>query len=265
MPDLIPDPASLDFYRRTIDQLNRAGVPFLVGGAYALGHYTGIERHTKDFDIFIRRGDYERVMEVLAASGCNTELTFPHWLGKATCGPDFIDVIFSSGNAVAEVDDEWFEHAENGNVLGVPVKLCPPEEMIWSKGFVMERERFDGADIIHIIRACGHRMDWARLLRRFGPNWRVLMAHLVMFGFAYPNERHVIPTWVMLALITRLQEETLDPPHDADRICQGTIISRAQYLIDIEQWGYRDPRRHPEGAMSDDELARWTDAIGKRS
>jgi hypothetical protein len=264
MPDFIPDPASLDFYRRTIDQLNRAGVPFLVGGAYALGHYTGIERHTKDFDIFIRRSDYERAMEVLAANGCSTELTFPHWLGKATCGSDFIDVIFSSGNAVAEVDEEWFEHAEDGNVLGVPVKLCPPEEMIWSKGFVMERERFDGADIIHLIRACGQRMDWARLLRRFGPNWRVLMAHLVMFGFAYPNERHAIPTWVMLALITRLQEETLDPPQDADRICQGTIISRAQYLIDIEEWGYRDPRRHPEGTMSDDELARWTDAIEKR-
>jgi hypothetical protein len=28
----------------------------------------------------------------------------------------------------------------------VPVIFCPPEEMIWSKAFVMERERYDGAD-----------------------------------------------------------------------------------------------------------------------
>ena len=29
-------------------------MPFLVGGAYAFARYTGIERHTKDFDVFVR-------------------------------------------------------------------------------------------------------------------------------------------------------------------------------------------------------------------
>jgi hypothetical protein len=44
------------------------------------------------------------------------------------------------------VDDLWFAHATPGDVLGIPVRLCPPEEMIWSKAFIMERERYDGAD-----------------------------------------------------------------------------------------------------------------------
>ena len=35
--------------------LNESGVPFLVGGAYALAKHAGIERHTKDLDIFVRR------------------------------------------------------------------------------------------------------------------------------------------------------------------------------------------------------------------
>ena len=58
------------------------------------------------------------------------------------------------------VDDLWFTHAAPGRVLGVPVLLCPPEEMIWSKAFIMERERYDGADVAHLILACGRELDW---------------------------------------------------------------------------------------------------------
>ena len=98
---------------------------------------------------------------MLADAGFATELTFPHWLGKAYAGDRFIDLIFSAGNGVAAVDDLWFAHAPPGEVLGVPVRLCPPEEMIWSKAFIMERERYDGADVAHLILACGRELDWA--------------------------------------------------------------------------------------------------------
>ena len=106
-------------------------------------------------------------------------------------------MIFSSGIAVADVVDEWFEHAVKGEVLGLPVLLSPAEEMIWSKAFVMERERYDGADIAHLIRAIGHEIDWRRLLRRFDTRWRVLFSHLVMYGFIYPAERKQVPDWVL--------------------------------------------------------------------
>ena len=95
-------------------------------------------------------------------------------------------MIYSSGNGVVEVDQEWFTHAADGEILGVPVKLCPAEEMIWSKGYVQERERFDGADIAHLIRCQGSH-GLGTLLRRFGEHWRVLFGHLVLFGFIYPG------------------------------------------------------------------------------
>jgi hypothetical protein len=261
-PEDFLDPQTQAFYCRMLEALTEAQIPFLLGGAYAFGRYTGIERHTKDLDVFIHRRDYERTMQTLGRHGCRTELTFPHWLGKARCGDDFIDVIFSSGNAIAEVDDEWFEHAREGTVLGLPVKLCPPEEMIWSKAFIMERERFDGADINHLIRACGAEFDWSRLLRRFGPNWRVLLTHLVMFGFVYPGLRDQIPAWVLDDLLGRLWEEVHGTPLAA-RVCRGTLISRAQYLIDVERWGYEDARLVPGGSMTWREVARWTAAIGQ--
>lgn len=43
--------------------------------------------------------------------------------------------------------------AAAGDVLGIPVQLCPPEEMLWSKSYVMERERYDGAEVMHLLRA----------------------------------------------------------------------------------------------------------------
>src|SRR4051794_38341037 len=80
------DPATRDYYRQAMDVLDAAGVPFLVGGAYAMERYTGIARHTKDFDVFVRPQDSPRALESLKSIADLTELTFPHWLGKAFRG-----------------------------------------------------------------------------------------------------------------------------------------------------------------------------------
>jgi hypothetical protein len=259
-------PETRAFYCRTIEQLQAAGVPFLVGGTFALSRYTGIVRNTKDFDIFIREGDRDRALEVLAAAGYRTEIPFPHWLAKAYCADgscDFIDVIYSSGNGVAHVDDEWFEHAVEGEVLGCRALLCPPEEIIWSKAFVMERERYDGADVAHLFHKCAETLDWPRLLRRFGPNWRVLMSHVVMFGFIYPTERTRIPAWVTDELMMRLRTESGSDARTGP-LCQGTLISREQYLIDVNKWGYRDARLAGRSSMDAEEVEIWTEAIGEK-
>lgn len=248
------------FYRHVLDTLNASPCPFLVGGAYAFNHYTGISRHTKDLDVFIRQQDYACVSDALRQIGYETELTFPHWLAKARLGEDYIDLIFSSGNGVASVDDDWFDHASETEILGVQVKICPIEEMIWSKSFIMERERFDGADIAHLLRARGDQLDWQRMLRRFGQHWRVLLSHCILFGFAYPDHRELVPVWVMDELIERLRHETHSPP-DSQKVCQGTLLSREQYLADVEQWGYRDARLVPLGNMTARDTAHWTEAI----
>jgi hypothetical protein len=265
MPSDRVEPAELEepvraFYLHVVRALQAADAPFLVGGAYALRHFTGIERDTKDFDIFVRREDYDSVMAVLSRSGCDTELAFPHWLGKATCGCALVDVIFSSGNGIAAVDDDWFRYSTTGHVFDLPVRLCPPEETIWSKAFVAERERYDGADIMHLLLACGPTLDWDRLLKRFGEHWRVLLSYLCLFGFVYPSERTRIPEPVMTSLIERLEDELHSPP-PARRVCQGTLISREQYLPDVERWGFEDGRLTTAHAMTPEEVAAWTRAI----
>jgi len=248
-------------YRRALGELGERDVPFLIGGAYALAHHTGLARDTKDIDVFVRPEDCERTLGALSDAGFRTELTFPHWLGKGFAGEYFIDVVFGSGNGVCRVDAAWFEHATDAEVLGLAVRLCPAEELIWSKAFIQERERYDGADIAHLLRRCGQGLDWQRLLRRFGPHWRVLLGHLVLFGYIYPGERSAVPDWVLQELCGRVQKEGNRAP-PAERLCQGTLLSREQYLVDIEQWGYADARLLPKGTMTEEAVSQWTGAIG---
>jgi hypothetical protein len=249
-----------DFYLRTMQALRAAGLPYLVGGGYALDHYTGVARDSKDFDIFVRRGEYDDIMKALSQAGYHTELTFPHWLGKATCEQGYIDVIFNSGNGVARVDDAWFQHATPGELFGIPVKVCPVEEMIWSKAYIMERERYDAADIMHLILARAEGIDWVRLIMRFGSHWSVLFSHLVLFGFIYPSERERIPGWVMKGLMGRLERE-LRTPAPSEKTCRGTLLSREQYLVDVLRWGLADVRHTDDSSMTPDDILLWTQAI----
>ncbi len=249
------------FYRDVLTSLERANVPVLVGGAFAFSHFTGIQRPTKDFDVFLRREHIDRALATLAEAGFHTELTFPHWLAKARSDEFLVDLIFGSGNGVAPVDDAWFDNAVQAEAVGIPVWICPAEELLWSKAFVMERERYDGADVMHILHTRGQRLDWTRVVDRFGDYWRVLLFNLVLFGFVYPGEESPAPRWVMDTLLARLDKEIDSPPRD-ERMCRGTLISREQYLVDITEWGYSDARMHPRGPMSATEIAHWTEAIG---
>ena len=251
------------FYRDVLVALRDGDVPVLVGGSYAYARLTGIKRPTKDFDIFVRPEHVDRAMALLESAGFTADITFPHWLAKAGRGLHFVDIIFSSGNGVARVDDEWFEHAVPGEVFALNVQLAPAEEMLWSKAFVMERERYDGADVIHLLHARGPHLDWPRLMRRFDRYWRVLFVNLVLYGFVYPGDPSPAPAWVMDELLERLRAEMAQEP-SRDRVCQGTIISREQYLVDTLERGYLDGRQEPYGGMSADQIAHWTAAIASR-
>jgi hypothetical protein len=86
-----------------------------------------------------------------------------------------------------------------------------------------------------------------------------LLAHLVLFGFVYPSERTRVPGRIVRALWTPLEGELA---HDAgERVCNGTMLSREQYLTDVEEWEYEDPRVAPRGTMSPEDVAHWTAAI----
>lgn len=259
-PDI--SPAQQAFYEHVLDVLGAARLPFLVGGTFAFCFHTGISRPTKDLDLFVREADVEAVLATFARAGHETEFTYPHWIGKVMQDGLSVDFIFNSSNKLSPVTDLWLEHATPATLWGHEVLLSAPEEMLWQKAFIQERERYDGADVAHLLHTCSDRLDWPRLVTHFGSYWRVLLSHLVLFGFIYPGEQHRIPEWVMNLLVVRLLEERRRPPR-AENVCQGTLISRAQYLVDVLERGLGDARLRPEVGMTPEEVILWTGGIEK--
>lgn len=242
-----PAPATASFYRRVLRTLKEADVPFLAGGAHALRTFTGIGRTTKDLDLFVRPGDVDRTLDTLSRDAWQSEVRFPHWLAKVHGPEGDIDVIFRNQNGLMEVDDPWFERAAEQEIFGVKVLICPPEEMLASKAFVMERERYDGSDVAHLLYQCAEELNWDRLLTLFDEYWRVLLSHLILFGFIYPSERDRIPEHVMSDLLRKLKA---DEESTEERLCRGTLLSRSQYMVDVQEWGLEDVRLQPQGILT---------------
>lgn len=228
-----------DFYRSALELLVENKAPFMLGGGFALYHYTGISRDTKDMDIFCKPSDYTAMLRLFADHGYETEMYDVRWLAKVHNHQQYIDIIFNTVNNICIVDDAWLENASDTEVYGVPVKIIPPEELVWCKLFVQNRERYDGADVNHIFLKHGEHINWKRLLSRIDPYWHLLLMQILQFQFVYPSEyRQVIPDWLFEELMRRAQEQ-YHLPAPFEKVCRGPIIDNSQYEVDVKDWNYK--------------------------
>lgn len=229
-------------YKRALQALNTAGVPYVVTGAYAIYEYTGIYRETKDLDLFVEPVHVVSAMRALRGAGFVTRLEQPHWLAKATLGEHFVDIIFGMGNGLALVDADWYRYSSPAILAANPVRVGPPEELIWHRLFISERHRQDTADIVHLILCVGHLLDWERLVQKTAEHWPLLLAQLQVYGYVYPNARQQVPTRVLEELLARAGRQWAQPSESAERVTRGTIVSRFSFAIDVNEWGFRDLR-----------------------
>ncbi|GAB3167230.1 nucleotidyltransferase [Telluribacter humicola] len=227
------------FYREALTMLNECGTRYMLGGAFAMFHYTGIYRDTKDLDIFCKPSEYPKILKHFSERGFETQLTDVRWLAKVFNGEYFIDIIFDTVNNICTVDDSWYEHASRAQFAGVDVLFLPPEELIWCKMYVQNRERYDGADVNHIILRYGKNMDWKRVLFRMDPHWHLLLIQILLFQFVYPSDYHeIIPRWLFEELMARAHEQ-YDLPSSLEKVCRGPVIDQTQYMVDIKEWDYK--------------------------
>ncbi len=227
-----------EFYKYALEKLNNAGFSYMIGGAFALFKHTGIYRDTKDLDIFCKAGDYIKMLKLFAEDGFRTEITDARWIAKAFKEEYFIDFIFNTPNSVCAVDDTWIKNATPGEHSGVPTLFLPAEELFWCKIYVQNRDRFDGADVNHILLKKGKELDWKRILMRMDQHWHLLFAQLLNFQFVYPSERDNIPRWVIDELMNRTKEQ-YDLPASIEKVCRGPLIEHTHYNMDITEWEYK--------------------------
>jgi hypothetical protein len=234
IPLQIPDEQEA-LYREVLTVLEEQQIPYAVAGAFALQMHTGICRYTKDLDLFLRAEEVAAALCTLHEHGFECEICDPVWLAKAHRGEFYVDLITGMSNAALVVDESWIQLAHPAMIVDVPTRVLAPEELLASKLFVTRRERFDGADIAHIIYGTKGKLDWQRVLRRIGEHWEILLWALILSHYVYPAHSDYVPRWLWQDLTGRFMNAVQDP--DPRAPFRGSLIDENMFAIDLKEWG----------------------------
>jgi len=227
------------FYAEVLKTLKDSKFTFMVAGGFAVNHYTKLQRPTKDIDIFVKAGDYPKILNNFTSLGYKAQVDDERWIAKVFKGKIYVDIIFGSSNMVAPVTDDWFKDSRTARFFNYEVKIPSVTDLIWSKVFIQNRCRYDGADIAHLILLKHQEINWERLLCLMEQYWEVLLVHLLNFRFIYPSEREKIPSWLLHELLSRLQHQ-FELPTPKLKVCRGRMFSVADYTIDVTELGFAD-------------------------
>ena len=234
MPTEIPDEQAT-LFREVLLLLEQKQFHYAISGAFALRQHTGICRFTKDLDLFMTSHTSREMLRYLRKQGFECEVRDPVWLAKVHQGDFFVDLITGMSNGVIVVEDSWIDRASPAVVHGVKTRVLAPEELVASKIFVAKRERFDGADIAHVIYGTYPRFDWNRELQLVGEHWEMLLWSLLFFRYVYPAQTHYVPAAIWRELLQRLQKQIARPdPHAEFR---GSLVDELMFAIDTNEWG----------------------------
>lgn len=234
------EPAEWRVFSLALSALQAARVATLVGGAFAKYSYTGIWRNTKDLDIFLKPEDLRAALDALAEQGFVTSVEYEHWLAKAKQDPYFVDLIFGTGHGHLQVTKEWFEHSKQAEIAGLVVQLVPIEELIVSKIYIAERYRFDGADVLHLVKSAKGELDWQHVVDLLGENRGLLLWHLMLFDFVYPGLAHYLPQQLMTELFEEVKQRWTYPTGPCE--FRGSLIDPFSFTVDMLDWGFEDRR-----------------------
>lgn len=229
-------------YAEGLRILNKTGISYAVGAALARHFYTGVWRTTKDLDLFVSPGDLKTVLDAFAGNGFEIEVSEKHWLAKAHKKGFFIDIIFASGHGHLRVDETWFHGSQPARVLRIKTQILPIEVMIALAVFVATRNRFDGAEVAHLILSRKGNIDWQRIIDLLGEHWELLLWHLVFFDYIYPGHPEYLPQDVMIRLFQRVRRRWAKGSKNPEEF-RGTIIDPFIFAVDVEDWGYKDQRK----------------------
>jgi hypothetical protein len=177
--------------------------------------YTGKGRYTKDLDLYILPEHRDWAINVVTQCGLKDYFDAKpydrNWIYRAHDGDVIVDSIWAMANKRADVDLGWLERGPETTMFGQKFRVIPPEELIWSKIYVLQRDRCDWPDIINLINATGPSLDWNHLLRRVEHDLPLMRGLLSVFSWVSPERAAEFPSWVWKKLDLSPAEPVADP------------------------------------------------------
>jgi hypothetical protein len=190
------EPARWSIYRPVLTMAQERGIPFVIGGGIATIVYTGRPRRSKDLDIFLTEDDRERMIQVTSDCGLHDlydEQPYDRkWIYRSHTDSTIVDVIWMMANQRSRVDRSWLDGPEI-EIDGLHLRLAPPEEILWAKLYILQRDRCDWPDALNILYVMGPELDWDRLKKRLGADTPLLAALLSVFAWLCPARARELP------------------------------------------------------------------------
>jgi hypothetical protein len=187
-------------YEQVLKEAMGRGIPFTLCGAFAAGTYTNNWRNTKDLDLAILPADRDSMIEVLRYAGLRDyydEAPYDRgWIYRGHRDGTIVDIIWAMANRRAYFDEDFIKRAPYTEFMGIPVQVTPPEELIWDKIYIMQRQRSDWPDALNVIHATAEKLDWDHLLSRIDEDLWLLAGLLATYRWLCPGRARAIPAWV---------------------------------------------------------------------
>jgi len=206
-------------------------IPFALGGGLALGYYTGHLRRSKDLDIYVRPEDRASVIDVVGRCGLQDYYDVTpydrEWIYRAHVDGVIVDTIWAMANKRSTVDDQWIE-GPSVQLCGQTVPVIPAEELIWSKLYVLQRDRCDWPDIINLIGATGPSLDWEHLFARVAEDLPLMKGVMSIFSWLAPERAERIPRRVWSKLGLPMPKPQTDP---AGRPARKDLLDTRPWLL----------------------------------
>lgn len=225
-------------YAQVLRTLGDAQVSFAVGGAWAVNHYLRLGRYSPDLDLMLEPTSLGPALEALTSIG--GELIDTGVMQARVALPvGEVDLIHHFAQGEYAVEPAFLQHSVPARLFNTATLVTAPDDLIWTKVFIASRYRFDGADVVRLMRATHDCLNWRRLQELLAPFPQLLMAYLNLYAFVYPDCRNTIPDWLWKDLYANLQTpvEPTEP-----KICRGPLLDSHHFAFDLIAKGFMDVR-----------------------
>jgi hypothetical protein len=168
-PATSDEPPLRSALKHSASALKADGIPFALGGGYALWVHGGPEP-SHDVDLVVAETDVEVAANSMAAAGLRVERPPEDWLFKAYLDDDsqepeeeraLVDVLHRLGGV--PVTKSLLDTSEEHEVLGLRMPVLPPTPIMIAKLQSMSEHYCDFEQPLLAARAVREQLDWAEI------------------------------------------------------------------------------------------------------
>jgi hypothetical protein len=222
-----------DVYDEVLDELLARGIPFALGGAFAVATYTGCWRNTKDLDLYVLPEHRDQMIAALTDLGFGDYFDVKGydrwWIYRSVRDENIVDVIWAMANHRQQIDELWMSGPEV-TLRGRRLKVLPAEAMLWDKLYIMQRDRCDWGDVLNLLYSAGAALNWEMLLGRIGEDLPLLAGALSVYRWVAPGRAAELPdcVWERVGLSAAAPPPTGSRDYDKRRV---DLLDRRPWFV----------------------------------